>query len=118
MDEALQKVVGRNLAALMRHSAAYSSPKKLAARISASKSTVERIRSGAVACQIDTLASIAKAFDVEPWQLLVPGLDPANPPMLRHEDERLKALYASLRTAADRIAEYDRGGPKTPIKGD
>jgi hypothetical protein len=28
--------------------------------------------------------------------------------MLRHEDERLKALYASLRVASERIAEYEK----------
>jgi transcriptional regulator with XRE-family HTH domain len=103
-----QEVLGKNLAALMRRSPALSSPKKLAARIGSSKSTIERIRAGAVACQLDTLQLIAKAFELQPWQLLVPGLDPSNPPLLRHEDERLKALYASLKLASERIAEYEK----------
>jgi DNA-binding Xre family transcriptional regulator len=108
MPVSLQETLGKNLAALMRRTPALSSPKKLAARIGTSKSTVERIREGAVACQLDTLQAIAKAFELQPWQLLVPGLDPSNAPMLRHEDERLKALYASLRVASERIAEYEK----------
>lgn len=109
MRKSMQTVLGENLAALMKGSREHSSPKKLGLKIGMSKSTVERIRAGQVACQVDTLAAIAAAFELQPWQLLVDNLDPRNPPMLRHEDEKLKNLYASLQVAMDRIAEYERG---------
>jgi transcriptional regulator with XRE-family HTH domain len=110
MPAPLVETVANNLRALMLRTPEYSSPKKLAAKIRTSKSTVERIRAGSVACQIDTLEAIASAFDLQPWQLLVPGLDAGNPPMLRDEDDRLKALYSSLRHAAESIAEYEKTG--------
>lgn len=37
---------------------------------------------------IDTVEALAQRFHVEPWQLLVPGFDPANPPKLDRMEAR------------------------------
>lgn len=105
MRSSPQKVLSTNLKALMR--AQQTNPKKVAARIASSKSTVERVTAGDVACRLDTLAELADIFDLEPWQLLIPGLDPKNPPILRQEDDKLRALYRSLELAMQKIAEYE-----------
>lgn len=52
--------------------------------------------------QIDALA---EAFGLLPWQLLVPGLDPENPPAVSlTQDER--DLYQRLSLAAETLAKY------------
>jgi len=41
---------------------------------------------------IDVIAAIAARFDLMAWQLLVPGLDPGNPPVMRLSDAE-RRLY-------------------------
>lgn len=50
------------------------------------KSTIDRIRKGETSAGIENLEAIAHAFGLQPWQLLISGLDPNNPPRLRGED--------------------------------
>ena len=47
-----------------------------------SQSTVGRILSAAVSAGIDNIESLSQRFDLQPWQLLVPNLDPDRPPRL------------------------------------
>lgn len=109
MKAPLKTTLGANLRSLMKVTHEYGSPAKLAKKIGTSKSTVERIRNGSVACQIDTLEAIAAAFDLQPWQLLIDELEPNNPPMLRRDSDRLDALYAQIKMAAEEIAQYEKG---------
>lgn len=81
-----------------------------AASQTVSRSTFDRLRNGdkigASAVAIDKLDGVADAFDVEIWQLFVPGMDPRNyvPKLLSDEleaslpkDEReLLAAYRAL----------------------
>jgi hypothetical protein len=52
--------------------------------------TVDRALDGANAVSVDTLAVIAEAFELEPWHLLVPGLDPEAPPVLLADREAVR----------------------------
>jgi hypothetical protein len=53
---------------------------------------------------LDVLAAVATAFDLQPWHLLVPGLDPNNPPVtqLTPEERKLYADYQRLRAQLTR----------------
>lgn len=102
-----------------------TSARAIARRAKVSKNTVvqlldpekaERERYPAV----DTLQAIAEAFDLQAWQLLIPDLDPADPPTIpvtgaeRALNERLKTLVAReiaarLGAAHGRTAGADRG---------
>lgn len=45
---------------------------------------------GANGPSLDMVAAVAAKLGVLPWQLLVPGIDPANPPYLTLTDEERK----------------------------
>lgn len=54
--------------------------------------------------------TIAAAFNVSAWQLLVPGFNPSNPPALQPVTDRERALYDRIMTAARQFA----GEPDPP----
>lgn len=60
--------------------------------------TIQRIKTAEVACAIDTLHAIARAFELEAWQLMVPGIDPRNPPVLRQLSPEEAELYHRLQS--------------------
>jgi transcriptional regulator with XRE-family HTH domain len=96
------KVLGDNLRALMAANPELGSNPKLAAKTRLGTGTISRMKNGAVDANLDTLERIAAAFGVEPWQLLVPGIEPGNLPTLQPISEQERRLY-------DRIAEAFRG---------
>lgn len=66
--------------------------------------TVGRILNKAHEPQINIVAKLAKAFGLEPWQMLVPGLDPQRPPVLMSAEER--EHYEKLREAITKQADH------------
>jgi len=52
--------------------------------------------SGAVSPTLRQIEDVAKLLGLQPWQLLVPGLDPTNPPVVTMTETE-RALYARLR---------------------
>lgn len=68
-----------------------------------SQSTVHRMLHGQTSCGVDHLATLAMVFELEPWQLLVPDLDPTDPPVLASvsppSDRPHQALSVSARHA-------------------
>lgn len=66
--------------------------------------TYQRVQQAKTSIGINVVAKIAHAFHLEPWQLMVPNLDPSNPPVFAlTESER--NLYRKLREAALNLAE-------------
>lgn len=80
------------------------------------RSTVQRIAKGETPAELDNLEAIARAFDLEPWQLLVPGMDPSNPPVLQTPSHMERNLYARLKqlVAEEGLAAYAAEPPSTP----
>ena len=68
-----------------------------------SNGTLDRIRRMESGCSIDELDKLAKVFELESWQLLVPDLDPTNPPLLAHVSQRQLDLYAKLKSVAKQL---------------
>lgn len=70
-----------------------------------SQTTLNRITHGQGAARLSSVEALAKAFGLDAWQLLVPDLDPRNPPTLDSvlkASEALEALYEA-RAALDRV---------------
>jgi transcriptional regulator with XRE-family HTH domain len=61
------------------------------------KSTIHRILKGSTPPALDTLEAIARAYDLQVWQLLAPNLDPTNPPVIPLTETE-EALYRRMRT--------------------
>lgn len=71
-----------------------------------SQSTISRVLSGAQSPTLDVVHRLALTLGFEPWQMLVPGFEPKNPPLTKQEDEKLKALYKRFEVARQELAEY------------
>lgn len=52
---------------------------------------------------IDLLAAVAAALDLQPWQLLVKGMDPDNPPVLTLTESERK-LYRDFQRLRKELA--------------
>lgn len=94
----MEKILAENLAALMAaHKDLDSQPKVAAAtRGAIDQTTVGRVLKGQHSVQISTVEALAKAFDVEPYQLLIPGLNAKNPQVLRAISEKEERFYKLL----------------------
>lgn len=68
-----------------------------------SKSTIYRMAKAEGPVVTDALELVARAFDLQAWHMLVPGLDPANPPyVLATEQERV--LWKTYKELPSRMA--------------
>lgn len=74
-----------------------------------SKGTLDRITRGEVNLGIDHLEPLAQVFDVEPWQLLHPGFDPAevHPAAPKTQAKRYGHLAETIALLVDQIPESD-----------
>lgn len=103
----IRKVVGGNVQRLMDYAADHGSPygdqRSLAAKAKVSMSTVARIRKAQVAPGVDVLERIAGVYRLQAWQLLIPDLDPTNPPVFAMTATE-RDLYRNLRAAAQQLA--------------
>lgn len=73
------------------------------------QATIGRILKGeSKAARLDTIAKIAKAYGLEPWQMLVPGMDPGNPPVLQPLTKAERALYAQLQSTVRDLAKITK----------
>lgn len=99
----LRTIVADNLKALMGAHPELDTLEKITAAGGGSNGTLDRMRRGASSCRIDALADVARVFGVDPWQLLVPRLDPHNLPHLDMDTHRAETLRAELENIATRI---------------
>lgn len=99
------KVLGVNLQALMSAHPELGSNPKLAKKTDLGTGSISRLRNGEVDATLSTLQKIAKAFDLQAWQLLVPGLDPKHVPTLRHHTEQERKLYERIERLAREMKE-------------
>jgi transcriptional regulator with XRE-family HTH domain len=95
-------VFAANLERLMAYAAKHhdkrlASPEALEEASGVSRSNIYRYLAQETSPTLEKLEGIARAFDLMAWQLLVPHLDPANPPVVFVTPEE-RALYDSIRT--------------------
>lgn len=94
-----RKILALNLKALLADRHGPSSEMELARRSKVAQATIGRIKREEVAASIETLAAIATAYGLEPWQLLIAGMDPSNPPVIQPLSKAERALYDGLKAA-------------------
>lgn len=66
--------------------------------------SVTRIKNQETSIGIDLLEKLASIFDLQPWQLLVPGLNPGNLPVLSVGGETEKIFYKTLESIRKEIS--------------
>ena len=91
-----QNVLSKNLRTLMETSDGLRTQAALAKRCGIDQRTVGRILNAEHSPQLKQIEAIAAAFGLQSWQLLVPGLDPKNPPVCELTAVE-KELYDKLR---------------------
>lgn len=79
----LRKVLARNINALMESNPALDVPRKVLAASGVANGTLHRYRTAEAGANIDQVEMLAGAFEVEPWQMLYPDLDPKHPPVVQ-----------------------------------
>jgi len=89
-------ILSTNVKALMLASEDLRTQAALGKRSGIDQRTVGRILNEEHSPQLKQIDAIASAFGLLPWQILIPGLDPKNPPVC--ELTRVeKELYDKLR---------------------
>lgn len=96
------QILADNLRKLMKASKDLTSQADVGAKAGVNQRTVGRILNQEHFPTLDILEAIAGVFKLEPWQLLVPNLDPSNPPAAPLTRSEADAMTA-IRTAAQRI---------------
>ncbi len=79
--------------------------------------TASRLKAQETSVGLDTIDKLAGHFNVEAWQLLVPGFEPDNMPVLQPVSPSERRLYERIMAAAKEIATepdaaYLRRAPK------
>jgi len=94
----VQAVLWQNVSALMIRHWGQENLSRLAREAKIGPGGATRLKQQTTSVGIDVLAKVAECFDVEPWHLLLPRLDPSNPPVatMTATEER---LYAKLNAA-------------------
>lgn len=99
----------QNVSALMVKHYGQENLTRLAKECGIGLGTAARIKKQNTSVGLDVLHAIANRFDVSPWQLLVPGFDPQNPPALQPVSARERLLYQRIMSVATAIASDNAG---------
>lgn len=98
----LREVVSENIRSLMAAHPVLTSQSEIARHCEIPQRTVGRIINCETQANLGSIVGIATAFGIEPWQLLVPGLNPEKPPHLSFLTiEEANALQALSKAVAD-----------------
>ena len=92
-------IVRENVQALRDSPTGARGQRTFAEKCGIGEGTVWRISKGQDGTSIETLRAIAEAHGLQAWQLLVPGLDPVNPPVLAPLTDAERRLYAAIKAA-------------------
>lgn len=105
LDEAVQgsaRTLAVNLRALMSATPELGSNPKLGQKTGLGVSAISRIVNGHNAT-LETLDKLAKAFELEVWQLMLPGLDPKNHPVVQPVSAKERELYERFKEVAKEL---------------
>jgi hypothetical protein len=92
-----------NIEALMLARWGESNLQRLARECQIGAATAMRIKEQKTSVGLAVIEKVADHFNLNAWQLLVPGLDPKNPPTLQPVSKEERALYEKIMTAARQI---------------
>ena len=90
---------------------------KFHARTKVTLATIGRIKAQKTSVGLEMIDRIAACFGLSGWQLLVPGFDPHNPPVLRAAKNGESAMYERMLAAArELVAAEHAPAPYTKEK--
>lgn len=99
-----RKVVWSSVSALMRKHWGEENLNRLSREAGIGPATAARLKAQETSVGIEVLDKLSKAFGVDTWQLLVPGMDPEQMPVLtpmsKSERDFLARLMSSGKTPA------------------
>lgn len=98
-------VLSKNIRALMKARYEGENISQFAKDTGIGLATVARIKEAKTSVGLDVIERIADKFDLQPWQLLVPNFDPANPPVLARGGLS-EEQWSKVVIAAQTIAQY------------
>lgn len=123
----IRAILSANLSALMDYARDHQHPDlstlkgiERATNGQATRTTLRGMRDGTRYVQLDTLEAVATAFDIQPWALLLPDLDPANPPIKPVSKTEAQLYQRMSKVARDyeqllreqRVKERTPGAPR------
>lgn len=91
----LRDVLAKNIAVLMDAKADVGTEVLLRRKAKLGGGTLDGARQATTSITIDSLEKMAAAFRLQPWQMLVPDINPDSPPQLK-EDESDRLFYSGL----------------------
>ena len=97
-----KNILSNNLKALMAAHVSLTTQAAVGKACKIDQRTVGRILNMEHSPGLKQLEAIAVAFDLLTWQLLVPNLDPKNPPVCEHTKVE-HDLYKKLRTLVQQL---------------
>lgn len=100
-----KRVLWRSVSALMKKHYGGENLTRLAKDCKIGPATASRMKEGQTSVGVDIVDKVAKHFQVQPWELLVPTFDPKNRPALQPLSEQERRLYERLREVAKEIKE-------------
>ena len=102
-------VLSQNLRALLTSGRGPKSQNALHEKSKVAQATIGRIldKRGENA-RVETVHKLAAAYGLEGWQLMVSGMEPANPPVLQAASREERELYERLKLAAQDLAKYQK----------
>lgn len=104
MPQTSKRVLWENVLALMTREFGEENVTKFAAWAKIGVGSVLRIREQKTSIGLDIIEKIAKRAGVVSWQLLVPGLDSANPPMLEKDAKGIRELVNNITTSKEALS--------------
>lgn len=107
VDMDMRKVVWENVAGFMTLRWGRENLNKLAKAAGIGAATVARLKTQETHTGVDVLEKIAHVFEVQVWQLLVPGMDPKNPPVLKVGGRTELEFYKALESIRKQVDELE-----------
>jgi hypothetical protein len=104
-------VLRDNVLALMHARFGQENLSRLAREAKIGPGSCTRIKEAATSVGLEVIDKIASRYDYDAWQLLVPGFDPRNPPVLKPVSPEERQLYDRLVSAAEALAKLKRDDP-------
>lgn len=107
---AVSEILAENLARLVgydKKTGESKIPQNFLAKKGVAQATIGRILREEPNSRIQTVAVIARHFDLQPWQMLVEGLDPSAPPLLRVPTGREAEFYRRVQQLAKEMGIED-----------
>lgn len=103
---ATKDLLWQNVLELMKHHYGKENLNRLARDTGVGPGSASRIKARNTSVGLEVLDKIAAHFKLEPWHLLLPKLDPSNPPvfMLTEVEER---LYKRLKRVQEVLVKDD-----------